>query len=542
MRNIFPMRYDWLIMGMVVVFCMFIGERNAAAAAEKIIFIAHDNRPISLQQTAEVMEQTGCHLLMPSEELLSRGVNQPGQPDELWTWLEAQAGSAQAAVLSTDSLLYGGLIASRRHEIPQETLQARVERFQDLHARYPNLKLYLFGSLMRTPKSGLYSGKEEPAYYDEYGADIFQYTALEDKADLGKLSRSEQAHMQELKASIPAEVLEDWLGRRAKNLSATKQLMDMVTEGVAETFVVGRDDNAPLCRTHQENRELQAYAAKKNIPANKFRSLTGIDEFNLLLFARAINDLRGEIPFVHVIYNEGVGADTIPAYSDEQIGTSIRDSLGLAGGMMVPGAERADFVLLVNTDPRGLTGESVQIVPSSAPLVNDGRERRGTQHFFRLVQENIGKGYPVGIADIAFSNGSDNALMEKMRKAGLLEKLTAYSGWNTATNSTGFALATGILTPYMTDAGIKRLLTRRYLDDWGYQANVRTTIVRNLLAEGHLEACYQLDSFRPEAEAQATKYLREFAKEKLSSFAFEGLQNLQVRLPWNRTFECAIFF
>ena len=363
---------------------------------------------------------------MPSEELLSRGANQPGQPDELWTWLEAQAGSAQAAVLSTDSLLYGGLIASRRHEIPQETLQARVERFQNLHARYPNLKLYLFGSLMRTPKSGLYSGKEEPAYYDKYGADIFQYTALEDKADLGKLSRSEQAHMQELKASIPAEVLEDWLG--------------------------------------------------------------------------------------------------------------------LAGGMMVPGAERADFVLLVNTDPRGLTGESVQIVPSSAPLVNDGRERRGTQYFFRLVQENIGKGYPVGIADIAFSNGSDNALMEKMRKAGLLEKLTAYSGWNTATNSTGFALATGILTPYMTDAGIKRLLTRRYLDDWGYQANVRTTIVRKLLSEGHLEACYQLDSFRPEAEAQATKYLREFAKEKLSSFAFEGLQNLQVRLPWNRTFECAIFF
>ena len=426
MGNIFPMRYDWLIMGVIVVFCMFVGEGNAAAAAEKIIFIAHDNRPISLQQTAEVMEQTGCRLLMPSEELLSRGANQPGQPDELWTWLEAQAGSAQAAVLSTDSLLYGGLIASRRHEIPQETLQARVERFQNLHARYPNLKLYLFGSLMRTPKSGLYSGKEEPAYYDKYGADIFQYTALEDKADLGKLSRSEQAHMQELKASIPAEVLEDWLG--------------------------------------------------------------------------------------------------------------------LAGGMMVPGAERADFVLLVNTDPRGLTGESVQIVPSSAPLVNDGRERRGTQYFFRLVQENIGKGYPVGIADIAFSNGSDNALMEKMRKAGLLEKLTAYSGWNTATNSTGFALATGILTPYMTDAGIKRLLTRRYLDDWGYQANVRTTIVRKLLSEGHLEACYQLDSFRPEAEAQATKYLREFAKEKLSSFAFEGLQNLQVRLPWNRTFECAIFF
>ena len=130
--------------------------------------------------------------------------------------------------------------------------------------------------------------------------------------------------------------------------------------------------------------------------------------------------------------------------------------------------------------------------------------------------------------------------MENMRKAGLLESLRAYSGWNTATNSSGFALATGMLAPRMTEEGRKRLLIRRYLDDWGYQANVRTTIVRRLIAEGHPEACLKLDRFRPEAEEEATRLLRDFAREKLPFF--KDVQHLQVRLPWNRTFECETIF
>lgn len=518
---------------------MFVfGWMDSAEAAEKIIFIAHDNRPISMRQTADVAEQAGCRLAMPPEEFLSRDVDQPGQPEALWAWLEENARSARAAVLSSDSLLYGGLIASRKHEISREDIDARVARFRDLRAQYPSLRIYLFGSLMRTPKSGLYAGREEPAYYNAYGADIFQYTALEDKAEMGTLSRREQKRMQELKKSVPADVMADWIGRREKNLSATKRLVDMVQEGIIDSFVVGRDDNAPLCRTHKENRELRAYAEAKALPAYKFRSMAGIDEFNLLLLTRAVNDLRSEIPFVHVEYNEGAGADTVPSFSDERIGTSIRDSLALAGGMMVPRAERADFVLLVNTDPEGYTGESVVIPSSKDPIVNDGKERRGTKHFVRLVRDHIGKGYPVGVADVAFANGADVTLMENLRKEGLLEKLRAYGGWNTATNSTGFVLATGMLALGMTAEGRKSLLAQRFLEDWGYQSGVRQSVVEMLAAEGHWEACLKLDSFRPQAEELATKLLRKFAKEKLPFF--HGAEHLQVRLPWNRTFECEL--
>ena len=531
-------RYMFLLSALMIsfVFCFW----GRAEGAERILFIPHDNRPISMQQTAEVVEQAGCGLVMPPEEILSRGLEEPGDPEALWKWLEENAGSARAAVVATDSLLYGGLIPSRKHEIARAVIEERAERFRKFHDRHPNLKLYLFGSLMRTPKSGLYAGSEEPEYYNDYGEDIFRYTAWKDKEEMGRLSRREREEMEEVRQRIPANVLQDWMSRREKNLSATKKLVDLTKQGVAECFVVGRDDNAPLCQTHMENRELKAYARKAGLPENRFKSMTGIDEFNLLLLARAVNQMRHEIPFVHVMYNEGKGAATIPSYSDEHIGTSIRDSVAVAGGMMVSDPRRADFVLLVNTDPKGRTSESSSVTPGISPMVNNGAEREGTAYFFRLVKDCLDKGYPVGIADIAFANGSDNALMENLERGGMLEKLQSYSGWNTATNSSGFALGTGILAPRMTNEGRKRLLTRRYLDDWAYQANVRAIAEKELQAEGHGEAYSRLDGFRAREEARVSELLREFAEKHLPPF--RGLQNLKVTFPWNRMFECGLSF
>ncbi|MBQ1510905.1 MAG: DUF4127 family protein, partial [Selenomonadaceae bacterium] len=443
-------------------------------------------------------------------------------------------------VVSTDTMLYGGLIPSRKHEIAQMKIDARVKQFKEFHDRHPKLKLYLFGSLMRTPKSGLYSGNEEPGYYNDYGADIFRYTVFKDKEDLGQLSAQEREEMKETRQRIPSEVLLDWMNRREKNFSATKQLMDLTKQGVAKCFIVGRDDNAPFCQTHKENRELKAYAETKGLEESQFRTMTGIDEFNLLLLTRAVNDLRHEVPLVHVLYNEGTGAYTIPSYSDEHIGDSIRDSVVVAGGRLVSKPDKADFVLLVNTDPKGRTGEASFSVPGSAPMVNDGKAREGSRYFFGLLKECLAKGYPVGIADIAFANGSDNALMENLRKEGLLERLRAYSGWNTATNSSGFALGTGMLSNKMTDAGRQRLLLRRYLDDWAYQANVRAVAQNELHLAGHAEAYGRLDGFHTEEENRVAALLREFAERNFPSF--DGWQNLKVSFPWNRMFECKIMF
>lgn len=504
---------------------------NAAqASAEKILFVPHDDRPVSSQQPAEVVEQLGYEVISPPTELLTK-------PDELWAWLNENAHLASAAVVSSDALLYGGLIPSRSHNIDADELFARVENFKTLHENNSGLRLYVFGSLMRTPKVGTPGDREEPDYYGEYGADIFQLTRLLDKKEISKLSGNEKNQLAKLERNIPDEILDDYFARRVKNLSATKKLIDFTDEGIISYFIIGRDDNAPLSQTHRENRELLAYM--ENIPKTKAQSHAGIDEYAMLLLTRAVNDLRGDTPLVNVQFNRGVGAKTIPHYSDEEIGQSIRDEILIAGGIFVTNPARADFVLLVNTHPKGETFHTHNSLP---PQVLTERQqkyfRRNAEKFAAKIEKALKKNLPVGVADITFANGSDNALMNQLRDKNLLFKLQSYGGWNTATNTSGFALGTGILAKKMSRESIDRLLARRYLDDWAYQANVRTQIAAELskLPNG-LQIYLNFGEHEAEIVRRENQLMREFAEKNLPQW-----KNFTISNPWHRMFECRIDF
>ena len=513
----------------------------SAAKNEKILFIPHDARPISFQQTAEVVEQLGYDVLTPPEQLFGGKGEYMGQPDELWNWLEINAKSAKVAVIATDSLFYGGLIPSRKHEISQSVIDYRLERFKNLHNNNPKLKIYVFASLMRTPRQGTAGFNEEPDYYVPYGNRIFNLTALLDKSETSGLNANEQQTLYELKNSVPKDVLNDWFGRREKNLAVTKKFIDLTNQNVIKYLIIGRDDNAPLCQTHKENRELKNYAAKYDLSKNKFQSLAGIDEFGLLLLTRAINDLRDETPKVNVRFNNGKGAKTIPEFSDEEIGKTIEDAVAIAGGKLVDEPKSADFVLLVNTDPNGKTYQLHNALPDAMIKLDQKKIDKNAENFASIVDEYVSAGYPVGIADINFANGSDNALMNNLYNKGLLFKLQAYSGWNTATNSTGFVLGTGMLAKHMSDYSKDKLLVQRYLDDWGYQANVRTLIGTQLYNSREGGAIYySLGEHSQTVADRVTWFMRDFAAKKLPPFDY--LKNFDVTLPWNRMFECNIIF
>ena len=526
---------------MKIFFMMFVlifSLTSTTHAKEKILFIPHDDRPISYHQTVDVVEAAGYEMILPPKNFLSNAENL-GEPEKLWQWLEKNAPFANSAVIASDSMLYGGLIPSRKHDFPQEKIAQRLENFKNLRKNNPNLKIYVFDSLMRTPQSGTKGDIEEPEYYQTFGADIFNLTALRDKKEISKLNSDEQKNLQFLEKKVPEEFLNDYFERREKNLSATKILMDFVRDDVINYLILGRDDCSPLCQTHKENREILSYAEKNNLPKTKFQSLPGIDEFNILLLNRAINDLNGEIPFVNVQFNLGKGGETVPAYSDEKISESIKAAVTIAGGLMIPEPKRADFVLLVNTEKNGKTFHFHNPYPNNDEFKPILKPNDGTKFFAKLVEENLEKNYPVGIADISFANGSDNALMKILQEKNFLFKLQSYSGWNTATNSAGFALGTGILAKKMSAESKKKLLTTRFLDDWAYQANVRTIVGKEIFKNFHNPALYyQLGEKLSWAENLNTKLMREFAEKNLPQVD----RNFTVKNTWLRMFECDIIF
>ena len=494
----------------------------------KIIYVPHDNRPISNKQTAEVVEKIGYQVVVPPDEKLGNRTNL-GNPEVLWQWLEENSEEADAAVISSDAMLYGSLVGSRKHNFSQAEVESRVKRFREFRANHPNMQLYVFSSIMRTPRNGEASGHEEPDYYRRYGADIFRYTGLKDKEETEGLTSRERKEVSFLERLIPKKDLQDWLGRRKKNYAANESLMKLAGNNTFNYWVLGRDDNAPLSQTHLESRHLLAAAGK--LDGAKFQAMAGIDEIGMLLMARAVNDIRREVPFVYVRYNWGRGAKTIPAYSDETMGASIDSAINASGGLQVSSPEKADLVLLVNTNPNGKTYEANW-------RSNDGSSREGTDYFMDLVSDYVGKGYPVAIADVAYANGSDNALMENLRKKDMLFKIKAYGGWNTPTNSSGFVIGEGMLVKYMKEDAVTDLLLTRYLDDWAYQANVRNTIARQLTWLRGDGVYGSLDGKRQAVSERSARMMQRFVDNNFPPF--ESLREIEVRFPWNRMFEADI--
>ena len=538
------------ITALLLCLAVFWAAFSGIAAAKKkeapkdkgtIVFIPHDNRPISDVETADTIRQLGYKVVVPPDELLGSNSNL-GNSDKLWQWLEDNTTvphkkdkkppykplpGIKAVVLSGDAMIYGSLVGSRKHHFTQQKLLERVKKFQEFKDSHPKVPMYVFSSIMRTPRTGEASGSEEPGYYFSYGTDIFRYTALKDKEEVEGLTKREKKEMKFLTEFLPREAIDDWMSRRSKNLAVNKAMIDLAKAGTFSYFCLGRDDNAPYSQTHRESRWLNDYG--RELGKTRFNNMAGIDEFGMLLLTRAVNDLEAVMPFVYVRYNMGEGARVVPSYSDEAIDKTIRSHVTMAGGVYVTTPARADLVLLVNTNPNGETYEAND-------AGNTEKSRFSTRYFMNMLEEELAEGRPVGIADIAYANGSDNALMAALRDKDLLFRLQAYSGWNTPTNSTGFVLGQGMLVPRMSDESRKRLLYTRYLDDWGYQANVRQNLSATLGYFKGQGSGGNLNEKRAQTEASATLRMQTFAGWNLPKFV--DVKQIKVTMPWNRLFEC----
>lgn len=506
-----------------------------ASLNKTIIFVPHDNRPISFKQTADNIRDLGYEVLTPPEELLGNRENPYAKPEELSKWVIENAKKADAAVISSDSMVYGSLVASRKHNLSEDVVLARVHNFEKIHQANPNMKLYVFGSIMRTPQTSEASGSEDANYYAQYGTDIARYTALTDKLEQDGLTHKERKQLQQYEQKIPKAALDDWLSRRQGNFLVSKNLIDLARNDVITYLALGCDDNAKYSQTNKERRALDNYGS--DLGELKYQSVAGIDEIGYVLLTRAVNNLQGDIPFVSVHYAKGTGENTIPAYSNEPIKNSIAIHIKMAGGMKVNSDKRADLVFMVNTNFDGTTGAANDLNNVYIPNEN-------IIDFVNMVDEAIQANKKVGIGDITFGNGSDNALMFSLYGKNLLDKLNAYSGWNTPTNSTGYALAMGMGANYTDRVGILKMLEVRYLDDWLYQANIRQAVA-NRLNSMPGEGDYGNTKTRTlPAEKLATEVLQkmiaDYGLEKFEGQSY--VADAQIRFPWQRMFEADIVF
>ena len=123
-----------------------------------------------------------------------------------------------------------------------------------------------------------------------------------------------------------------------------------------------------------------------------------------------------------------------------------------------------------------------------------------------------------------------------MQQQGQLTKLAAYSGWNTAGNTLGYAVGQGMLAPYTPEKRRRNILATRYLDDWAYQANIRGALYDEIVYPRGGNGQY-LNALKPRLTRAAADKMRRFASEHLWGIPAE---NIRVDFPWNRMFEIGV--
>ena len=498
--------------------------QTAWAAKGTLLFVPLDNRPVCLDYTVQTMEAAGWEVKTPPREYIANEKSM-GEPEHMLTWLEQNASEAVAIVASSDALIYGGLVASRTHELPLEVLLERAQRLVDFRQRYGKQKqLYLFATIMRSPKAS--SAPVEPAYYKEWGPKLFRLGALEDKRELKLLKRREAKELAALRQAIPQEIITDLYTRRANNIMATELLLHGVESGDFDYFLIGRDDTAPFSQAHREARSMEILVSE--LPKERIRFFAGADQLGLVLLTRAAKRLQYEFPLVNTTYAAGAGGTTVPSYEDDTIAESAKQHIYAVGAFPARLRKRSDLVLAMNTPQNGKTLEA------STPI-NSYKVAPATKNFVNKVAR-ISQHHAVAVADVKYGNGADNALIKALFEKGMAYKLAAYGGWNTAGNSLGFALGQGLMSNEFAEAAKKELLDQRYLDDWAYQANVRMSTYTQLIWPNY----WPNSGLKAEQLNKAEDFIAREMVRVAEPYMGEAVYAYSYNLPWKRMFEVQV--
>ncbi len=493
----------------------------------KILYIPLDERPCnySFPVSIALMENEVEIIVPPMKIMGSKKV--PAQFNAIWDFIESNIEVCDAAVLSLDLFLYGGIVPSRLHSMDTLQLKERMDKLRLIKNKYPNINLYAFNLIMRVPSYN--SSEEEPLYYGQYGEAIYRYSYINDKISKNAANEEELLEFEDLKAKIPSNCINDYINRRKVNEEMTNLAVELSKDKVLDFLIIPMDDNSEFGFSAQARRKINKKIDKLEL-WDKVYVYPGADEAGCTLIARAINTAENKKPKVMLRYDSFAGSNVVPMLEDRPVCESIKFQISAAGGIIVNSETMADLILFVNT-PVEIASED-----KSHNILRNLGEMAEALEFY------VNKGIPCAIADVAYLNGGDSQLVKMLIKRKLYYKLYGYAGWNTCGNSLGTVIShamVAIINENFNKLAHKRFLLQRYLDDWAYQSIIRGEITKKYLPgfglhpsslKGHRKTVNNM--IKNELKIIYGKFLKEFKNYKLDI--------KKVYTPWDRMFEIDI--
>jgi len=458
-----------------------------------IALIPIDNRPVCYDLPKQIVDITDEYeLLMPPIEAMG-GLVKAADRQKLIEGLK-NLPECDYIVLSLDTLVWGGLINSRRSSETFDEILPWLEEIKNI-LKTKKAKILAFSSVMRISNNNF--NEEEKEYWSEWGKKIFDWSYnfhLARACNDNEPERKQNCIMNK----IPDEILNDYLSTRERNFKVNKIYLEWLKEGIFDFLVFSKDDCAKYGLNVMEAEELSDEIKKSKLNA---AVKTGADEIPLTLMARIFSEKKQT--HIFPVYTQPESVDKISKYEDLPVKLSVNSQIELAGCTVAEDIQNAELVLLVNNF-KNEQGELVMNV-----------FEEGFKGDFDVFDK------PFAIADILNANGADNDFVETLFKKDW-KNLVGYAGWNTTGNTLGSVIALSLaylLSERPNSENHKKVLFTRFCDDWAYQANVRAELKKE-------------NSFAPDEKMQPyTDKINKKLNTKIhGSYSF----------PWNRFFEIEV--
>ena len=485
----------------------------------KIVYIPLDERPCNYAFAQQIAAGTPVQLAVPDMEMLG-DKKIPANIEAVAEFLKRECADAHACVLSLDMLLYGGIIPSRLHYLPESELLGRLEMVRQLKRDNPALKIFAFALIMRCP--GYSSADEEPDYYELCGREIFLTGQVKHKQALGILSGEEAEDLLRSYAERTGPYLADFEKRRQLNRNILEKILTEYRD-CFEVLVIPQDDSSTYGYTTVDREHLKRIVARTG--RGEVSMYPGADEVGMSLLANAACTLMGRQPGVKLVYAHEDAPGMVPLYEDRPVGKTIPVLLQ-ASGCRVTEAD-PDITLYLN-------------YPAKAPVEvwqepSEGYAMRDLPGFCDRIAGDVAAGKLAAVADCAYCNGGDAQFVQMLSERIPLTELAAYAGWNTSSNTLGTVACQAVFAWLFGKSDMLSLFTAQPLyEDVGYCGHVRREVTALIepMGFGYFDAGEADGEVAALVRQRLDVYMEKLLPGIAANYAID-----RCRMPWRRMFE-----
>jgi len=497
------------------------------------VVVPLDDRPVTAQLPRLLGTIAGVRVAEPPRPALGRYLA-PGDPAAIARWLRDVAPrDARAYVVSSDMMVYGGLVASRVPGVTRALAYTRLQEVAAFRASRPDASFAVFGTVMRLAPTGL-PRLGAAASFPFAGPDVWgpiqQYAGLPDPPQTAE----QRAYAATLRAQL-GPALDAYLDTRARNRDVDLFALRIAAEGGFDRVVLGQDDAGPVGLHLRDLAALRAFAARW-LPPSRASIEPGADELAMTLVSAALAREAGAAPRVRTIYSRADGASVNDPLEFAPIATTIGDLIRTCGAVPAGAGEPADIDLYVRVPNTSADDEETfvnriygEVAPHSRP--------------------SAARPLPLtAVADLSFLATNDYAqqreLMNDLIERRVAGYVTSFASWNTVANTVGTALPEAIavfagrrLGTY--DANAHATFTfMRYVDDVAFHADVRPQLNTDLSAAGIEDHTYLPPGVAQHAASENRALLWREGLDLLARIEPQFRDaGFTITLPWDRTFE-----